>query len=77
MALSHTVTRDTWLRIPGDRLSMVYAGDDGQVLFTSHAWRMLFEVRASLVRELMMEFFSIYRISDIEMGLDVADTLCF
>ncbi|GJX94618.1 hypothetical protein Tco_0349204 [Tanacetum coccineum] len=61
----------------GDRLSMVYAGDDGQVLFTSHAWRMLFEVRASLVRELMMEFFSIYRISDIEMGLDVADTLCF
>ncbi|GJX68166.1 hypothetical protein Tco_0303893 [Tanacetum coccineum] len=32
----------------GDRLSMVYAGDDGQALM-----------------------------SDTEMGLDVADTLCF
>ncbi|GJX86493.1 retrovirus-related pol polyprotein from transposon TNT 1-94 [Tanacetum coccineum] len=40
----------------GDRLSMVYTGDDGHTLFTSHAWR---------------------RMSDIEMGLDVADTLCF
>ncbi|GJS87657.1 hypothetical protein Tco_0770293 [Tanacetum coccineum] len=27
----------------GDRLSMVYAGDDGQALFTSHAWKRLFE----------------------------------
>ncbi|GJR80139.1 hypothetical protein Tco_0150924 [Tanacetum coccineum] len=27
----------------GDRLSMVYAGDDGHALFTSHAWRRLFE----------------------------------
>ncbi|GJT75515.1 hypothetical protein Tco_1042240 [Tanacetum coccineum] len=36
-----------------DRLSMVYAGDDGQALFTSHV------------------------MSDAEMGLDVADTLCF
>ncbi|GJU70511.1 hypothetical protein Tco_1256770 [Tanacetum coccineum] len=25
----------------GDRLSMVYAGDNGQALFTSHAWRRL------------------------------------
>nr|GFA58116.1 hypothetical protein [Tanacetum cinerariifolium] len=28
-----------------DRLSMVYAGDDGEALFTSHAWRSFFEVR--------------------------------
>nr|GEU65692.1 hypothetical protein [Tanacetum cinerariifolium] len=27
----------------GDRLSMMYAGDDEQALFTSHAWRRLFE----------------------------------
>ncbi|GKC21307.1 hypothetical protein Tco_1023457 [Tanacetum coccineum] len=27
-----------------DRLSMVYTGDDGQALFTSHAWRRLFEL---------------------------------
>ncbi|GJU68190.1 hypothetical protein Tco_1254449 [Tanacetum coccineum] len=40
----------------GDRLSTTYTGDDGQSLFTSHAWR---------------------RMSNTEMGLDVADTLCF
>nr|GEV17810.1 putative Gag-Pol polyprotein [Tanacetum cinerariifolium] len=40
----------------GDRLRMVFTGDAGQDLFTSHAWR---------------------RMSDTEMGLDVADTLCF
>nr|GEV10833.1 hypothetical protein [Tanacetum cinerariifolium] len=28
-----------------DRLSMVYAGDDMEVLFTSHAWMRLFEVK--------------------------------
>ncbi|GJR06722.1 hypothetical protein Tco_0529706 [Tanacetum coccineum] len=46
-------------------------------LFTSHAWRRLFEIRAPLVRELMLEFFSTCRMSDIEMGLYVANTLCF
>ncbi|GKE92393.1 hypothetical protein Tco_1573488, partial [Tanacetum coccineum] len=61
----------------GDRLSMVYAGDDGQALFTSHAWRRLFELRAPLVQEFMLEFFRTCRMSDTEMGLDVADTLCF
>ncbi|GJU85190.1 hypothetical protein Tco_1292736 [Tanacetum coccineum] len=51
--------------------------DDGEALFTSHVWRRLFEVRAPLVREFLLEFFSTCRMSDIEMGLDVADTLCF
>ncbi|GJW57247.1 hypothetical protein Tco_0103978 [Tanacetum coccineum] len=59
-----------------DRLSMVYDGDDRHALFTSHAWRRLFEVRAPLVREFILEFFSTGRMSDTEMGLDVADTLC-
>ncbi|GJV61923.1 hypothetical protein Tco_1468023 [Tanacetum coccineum] len=40
----------------GDWLRMVYTGDKGHELFTSHAWR---------------------RMSDMEMGLDVANTLCF
>ncbi|GJW70335.1 hypothetical protein Tco_0127252 [Tanacetum coccineum] len=56
---------------------MVFDGDDGEALFTSHAWRRLFGVRAPLVREIMLEFFSTCRMSDTEMGLDVADTLCF
>ncbi|GKG13164.1 hypothetical protein Tco_0350124, partial [Tanacetum coccineum] len=29
----------------GGRLRMVYTGDEGQELFTSHAWRRLFEIR--------------------------------
>ncbi|GKB59603.1 hypothetical protein Tco_0915789 [Tanacetum coccineum] len=58
-----------------DRLKMVYTGDEGQELFTSHALRRLFEIRAPLVREFILEFLSTCRMSDTEMGLDVADTL--
>ncbi|GKA27512.1 hypothetical protein Tco_0713680 [Tanacetum coccineum] len=60
-----------------DRLRMVYTGDEGQGLFTSHALRRLFEIRALLVREFILEFLSTCRMSDTEMGLDVANTLCF
>ncbi|GKF00492.1 hypothetical protein Tco_0023842, partial [Tanacetum coccineum] len=56
---------------------MVYTGDKGHELFTSNTWRRLFEIRASLVREFILEFLSTCRMSDTEMGLDVADTLCF
>nr|GEX04930.1 protein gamete expressed 1-like isoform X1 [Tanacetum cinerariifolium] len=59
------------------RLRMVYTGDEGHELFTSNACRRLFEIRAPLVREFMLEFLSTCRMSDTEMGLDVADTLCF
>ncbi|GJV80055.1 hypothetical protein Tco_1515925 [Tanacetum coccineum] len=51
-------------------------GDDGQEVFMSHAWRRLFEIRAPLVQEFILEFFSTCRIVS-EMGIDVADTLCF
>ncbi|GKB39504.1 hypothetical protein Tco_0884446 [Tanacetum coccineum] len=61
----------------GDRLSMVYARDDGEALFTNHVWRRLFEVRAPLVREFILEFLSTCRISNTEIRLDVVDTLCF
>ncbi|GKE23371.1 hypothetical protein Tco_1434883, partial [Tanacetum coccineum] len=52
--LDFTGLTDGMRQTLGDRLSMVYTGDDKQELFTSHAWR---------------------RMSDIEMRLDVADTL--
>nr|GFC95752.1 hypothetical protein [Tanacetum cinerariifolium] len=32
-----------------DRLRMAYTEDEGRVLFTSHAWRRLFEIRGPLV----------------------------
>ncbi|GJZ15601.1 hypothetical protein Tco_0551278 [Tanacetum coccineum] len=60
-----------------DRLRMVYTGDEGQELFTIHAWRRLFKIRGPLVQEFILEFFSTCRMSDTEMVLDVADTLCF
>ncbi|GKD22674.1 hypothetical protein Tco_1224377 [Tanacetum coccineum] len=47
------------------------------VLFTSHAWRRLFEIQGPLVCEFMLEFFSTCKISDTVLELDAADTLCF
>nr|GEY71183.1 hypothetical protein [Tanacetum cinerariifolium] len=41
------LTKDTRQTL-GNRLSMIYSRDDGEVLFTSHAWRRLFEVRGPL-----------------------------
>ncbi|GKD24457.1 hypothetical protein Tco_1230671, partial [Tanacetum coccineum] len=60
-----------------NRMGMVYTGDVGQELFTSHAWRRLFEIRGSLVWEFMLEFFSTCRMSYTELRLDEVDTLCF
>ncbi|GJY69824.1 hypothetical protein Tco_0472806, partial [Tanacetum coccineum] len=36
---------------------------DGQVVFASNAWRSLFGIRGSLVRELILEFSSTCRIA--------------
>ncbi|GJY45546.1 hypothetical protein Tco_0434609 [Tanacetum coccineum] len=55
------------------RLEMIFRR---QEIFVSHAWRRLFDIQAPLVQEFILEFFSTYRIG-IEMGLDVADYLCF
>ncbi|GKC28151.1 hypothetical protein Tco_1035445, partial [Tanacetum coccineum] len=54
-----------------ERMRMVYTRDDGQVVFISHDWRRLFGIRAPLVQEFILEFFSTCKIRD-EMGLDVA-----
>nr|GEV93734.1 reverse transcriptase domain-containing protein [Tanacetum cinerariifolium] len=50
------------------KIRMVYTRAEGQILFTSHVWRRLFEIRAALVREFILEFFSTRRISDTELG---------
>ncbi|GJR61979.1 reverse transcriptase domain-containing protein [Tanacetum coccineum] len=59
-----------------DKFVIVFI-DDGQQVFVSHAWRRLFGIQAPLVREFILEFLSTCKMSDTEMGLDVADTLCF
>ncbi|GKC51299.1 hypothetical protein Tco_1074044 [Tanacetum coccineum] len=58
------------------RLRMVYS-EEGQQVFVSYSWRRLFEIRAPLVRELILEFLSTCRMSDTVMDLDTAHTLCF
>ncbi|GJT32084.1 zf-CCHC domain-containing protein [Tanacetum coccineum] len=85
--LPHRDLRYLWLRYQvdgyddgitlGDRLSMIYTRDDGEALFTSHAGRRLFEVRGPLVREFILEFLSMCKMSDTKMGLDVADHSVF
>ncbi|GJT70273.1 hypothetical protein Tco_1029559 [Tanacetum coccineum] len=59
------------------RLKTIWGRDEGQELFTSHTWKRLFEIRAPLVREFILEFLSTCRMSDTYMRLDVTDTLCF
>ncbi|GKE46944.1 hypothetical protein Tco_1478202 [Tanacetum coccineum] len=76
---SNTRFRSTLRRLGVDlavRLRMVYSRE-GQQVFVSHAWRILFGIRAPLVREFILEFLSTCRMSDTEMGLDVANMLCF
>ncbi|GJU45910.1 hypothetical protein Tco_1203176 [Tanacetum coccineum] len=52
----------------GNRLSMVYVGDDGEALFTSHVWRRLFEMRAPLVREFILEWRMNWRAVYLALG---------
>ncbi|GJU05264.1 hypothetical protein Tco_1121694 [Tanacetum coccineum] len=49
------------------RIEDDYTGDEGQELFTSHAWRRLFEIRAPLVRKFILEFRSTCRMSDTDI----------
>nr|GEY00899.1 hypothetical protein [Tanacetum cinerariifolium] len=57
-----------------ERIRMVYIEDDRHEVFVTHAWRRLFGIRAPLIQEFILEFFSTCRIKD-EMGLDVAGTM--
>nr|GEU83835.1 hypothetical protein [Tanacetum cinerariifolium] len=50
-----------------DRMLMEHRDAQGQSLFTSRAWRWLFEVKGPLVHELIMEFFSTFRFGEAEM----------
>nr|GEV20360.1 hypothetical protein [Tanacetum cinerariifolium] len=56
------------------RLKTIWGRDEGQELFTSHACKSLFEIRAPLVRVFILEFLSTCKMSDTEIELDVADT---
>ncbi|GKE97610.1 hypothetical protein Tco_0020961, partial [Tanacetum coccineum] len=49
----------------------------GQSVFTSRAWRRLFEIRGLLLHELILEFFSTFRFREVVLDLDTAGALQF
>ncbi|GJU90209.1 hypothetical protein Tco_1302632 [Tanacetum coccineum] len=55
------------------RMLMEHKDAQGQSVFTSHAWRWLFEVRGPLVFELIMELFSTFRFSEAIVDIDAED----
>nr|GEX30915.1 hypothetical protein [Tanacetum cinerariifolium] len=59
------------------RTLMEYNDAQGQSVFTSRAWRSLFEIRGPLVHELVLEFFSTFRFGEGVLDLDIATTLQF
>ncbi|GKA26080.1 hypothetical protein Tco_0712189 [Tanacetum coccineum] len=57
------------------RMLMEYRDAQGQSIFTSRAWRRLFEIRSPLVYELILEFFSTFRFREAVLDLDTAVAL--
>ncbi|GJS03689.1 hypothetical protein Tco_0320197 [Tanacetum coccineum] len=49
------------------RMLMEHRDAQGQSVFTSRAWRRLFEIRGPLVHELILEFFSTFRFKEAEV----------
>ncbi|GJS96447.1 hypothetical protein Tco_0803415 [Tanacetum coccineum] len=59
------------------RMLMEHMDAQGVSLFTSRAWRRLFDIRGPLVHELILEFFSTFRFGEAVTDLDTAGALQF
>ncbi|GJV39450.1 hypothetical protein Tco_1417890 [Tanacetum coccineum] len=57
-----------------ERLGRIY-DREGQGVFTSQAWRRLFEIRGPLVHKVILEFFSTFRFGKAVLDLDTAVAL--
>ncbi|GKD92226.1 hypothetical protein Tco_1372063, partial [Tanacetum coccineum] len=89
MALPPRYQRHQYLRFEGlgytnadiidfeERLGRIYGREIHQGVFTSQAWRMLFEIRGPLVHKLILEFFSTFRFGEAMLDLDTAGALQF
>ncbi|GJU37029.1 hypothetical protein Tco_1185383 [Tanacetum coccineum] len=89
MALPPRYQRHQYLRFEGlgytnadiidfeERLGRIYGREIHQGVFTSQAWRRLFEIRGPLVHELILEFFSTFRFGEAMLDLDTAGALQF
>ncbi|GJV88752.1 hypothetical protein Tco_1532690, partial [Tanacetum coccineum] len=60
-----------------DRMLMEHKNAQEVSLFTSRAWRWLFDIRRPLVHELILEFFSTFRFGEAVTNLDTAGALQF
>ncbi|GKD77812.1 hypothetical protein Tco_1340433 [Tanacetum coccineum] len=56
---------------------MEHRDSQGVSLFTSRAWRWLFDIRGSLVHELILEFFNTFRFGQAILDLDTLGALQF
>ncbi|GJV44254.1 hypothetical protein Tco_1428790 [Tanacetum coccineum] len=59
------------------RMLMEHRDDGGVVVFTSRAWRRLFDSKGPLVRELILEFLSTSRFEEVLLDLDAPGTIQF
>ncbi|GJQ99039.1 hypothetical protein Tco_0522024, partial [Tanacetum coccineum] len=59
------------------RMLMEHRDAQGQSVFTSRAWRRLFDIRGPLVHELILEFFSTFRFREAILDLDTPGALQF
>ncbi|GJW89693.1 hypothetical protein Tco_0167246 [Tanacetum coccineum] len=59
------------------RMLMEHCDEAGVNVFTSRAWRIMFDIRGPLVHELILEFFSTFRFGQAILDLDTPVTLQF
>ncbi|GJV40166.1 putative reverse transcriptase domain-containing protein [Tanacetum coccineum] len=59
------------------RMLMEHMDDKGVSVFTSRAWRRMFDIRGPLVHELILEFFSTFRFGQAILDLDTPGTIQF
>ncbi|GJX86496.1 hypothetical protein Tco_0337270 [Tanacetum coccineum] len=59
------------------RMLMEHRDAQGQIVFTSRAWRRLFDITCLLVHELILEFFSTFRFKKAVTDLDTGGALQF
>ncbi|GKA92929.1 hypothetical protein Tco_0814854 [Tanacetum coccineum] len=60
-----------------ERLSMQHKNVDGEVVFTTFVWRELLGICGLLVREIILEFFSMFQFRKGVLDLDIDDTFQF
>ncbi|GJV38246.1 hypothetical protein Tco_1410723 [Tanacetum coccineum] len=89
MALLHRDQRHQYLRYEGlqytkgdiadyetsSRMLIEHRDAQGKSVFTSQAWRQLFDIRGSLVHEFILEFFSTFRFGEAVLDLDTTKAL--